>query len=315
MRRVIQALAALLVIAVFPLPSDEYCPPMRYFYRMTLTPQERVPSYADVPDTLKMMAVFDPSSKKRSSATRVSLVKPGASATTGVSVSERRPTVSTRESVLVIGDSLSIPLGQRLEEHFGKMEDVAFKRVGKVSSGLARPDFFDWEFNLNDHAKGMRPSKVVIMIGVNDNKPLRSADGSVAQFGGRDWEDEYARRMQRLFNICRSYNSKVKIYWVGAPIMGEPKLSQDVRKINTVIASLCQKANNCFYVDTWDALADGRGQFTAFIVDNTGERVRIRTDDGVHLSPQGSRILATRFLNAMLTFDTGAKDVRVKPSS
>jgi hypothetical protein len=306
----------LLVVAAFPLPSDEYCPPLRYFNRMSMAPQDRVPAYADVPDNLNLMAVFDPNSKKRpATLTRVALVKPGAPATTGVSVSERKPLATPRESVLVIGDSLSIPLGQRLEEHFGRMDDVAFKRVGKVSSGLARPDFFDWEFNLNDLAKTMRPNKVVIMIGANDNKPLRRADGSVAQFGGRDWEDEYARRMQRLFNICRSYNSKVKIYWVGVPVMGEPKFNTEVRKINTVIASLCQKANNCFYVDTWDALADGRGQFTAFIVDQTGERVRIRTDDGVHLAPLGSRILATRFLNAMLTFDTGATAGRMKPAS
>jgi|GEM_PF-4045989 len=315
MRRLFQAFAALFVIAVFPLPSDEYSPPVRYFSRMALTPQDRVPSYAEVPDTLNLVAVLEPSRKARTNSSTVVQGKSGALVVSGVSVSERKTAATARESVLVVGDSLSIPLGQRLEEHYSRMSDVAFKRVGKVSSGLARPDFFDWEFNLNDHARTMRPSKVIIMIGTNDNKPLRRADGRVAQFGSHDWEDEYARRMQRLFTICRSANPKVKIYWVGAPIMGEPKLSQDVRKINTVIQAFCQKSTGCHYVDTWDVLADGRGHFTAFIVDNSGERVRIRTDDGVHLAPQGSRILVTRFLNAMSTLETGAKEARTKPAS
>lgn len=203
------------------------------------------------------------------------------------------------EKVLVIGDSLSIPLGKRLEDYFSKIPGIHFRRLGKVSSGLARPDFFDWEQTLAKLATKMKPSTVVIMIGTNDNQTLKRADGSAVQFGGPTWDKEYTRRINRVFTICRDNNPEVKIFWVGAPIMGRPDLTRDVKRINNVIKTLCENNENCHYVDTWSTLADEEGRFTDFMTDKSGERVRIRATDGVHLSLFGAKILATRCLQAM----------------
>lgn len=219
------------------------------------------------------------------------------------------------EKVLVIGDSLSIPLGKHLEEYFAKIPGIHFKRLGRVSSGLARPDFFDWENTLRGLADTMQPSTVVIMIGTNDNQSLRRKNGTVTHFGDKDWEREYVRRIDRLVEICRKNNPKVNIFWVGAPIMGRPDLTKDVKHINGVIQAYCERQPGCHYVDTWDALADEQGRFTDFLVDKRGEKVRVRTGDGVHLSLFGASILAGRCLQAMAPAVTVMKELsQLEPS-
>lgn len=203
------------------------------------------------------------------------------------------------EKILVIGDSLSIPLGKLLEDYFSQLPSIHFKRLGKVSSGLARPDFFDWEKHLTPLAETMKPSTVVIMIGTNDNQSLKRPNGSTAHFGATTWKKEYLRRISRIFAILRENNPDVTIFWVGAPIMGRPELTRDVQRINTTIQAFCDRDENCHFIDTWDTLADDKGRFADFLVDNTGERVRVRASDGVHLSHSGARILASRCIQAM----------------
>ncbi len=203
-------------------------------------------------------------------------------------------------SVLVVGDSLSISLGEQLEEFFTRQHGVHFKRVGKVSSGLARPDFFDWEEQLTALANQTRPSLVVIMIGTNDNKPLSRHGGHAAAFGSAGWAREYTARAQRLLDICQASNPDARVFWVGAPIMGQSELRDDVVRINSVISDLCTRNRNCLYVDTWRTLADENGQFTQYWTSEHGERIKIRADDGVHLSFTGSRLLALRCLDVML---------------
>ena len=199
----------------------------------------------------------------------------------------------------VIGDSLSIPLGQRLEEYFSEYDDISFGRRGKVSSGLARPDFYDWDKNLSEMVEKYRPTTLVIMIGTNDNKALKREDGKIISFGNANWAKEYTRRMKHLFDIARKYNPQCRILWVGAPIMEPEKLNTDVMRINHIIRTLCQRTPNCTYVDTWDALADEDGHFAQYARDLTGERVRLRADDGVHVTHFASKILAVRCLKAI----------------
>ncbi len=216
------------------------------------------------------------------------------------------------EKLLVIGDSLSIPLGKQLEDYFSKIPGIYFKRLGKVSSGLARPDFFDWERTLDKLAATMQPNTVLIMIGTNDNQSLKRGDGTTVHFGEKAWDAEYKRRMNRLFELCAQNNPNVKIFWVGAPIMGRPDLTKDVERINHVVRSLCDAKPNCQFIDTWDALADEQGRFTNHIVDITGERIRLRANDGVHLSLTGANILAGRCLQ---TLEESLPLLRERPDS
>ncbi len=201
-----------------------------------------------------------------------------------------------RESVLLIGDSLSISLGQQLERHYALRPGVEFHRQGKVSSGLARPDFYDWEAQLTSLARRQRPNLLVIMLGTNDDKPLRTATG-VLSFGSRDWDREYRRRVQSLVDIARRHNPAVEIHWIGAPVMGKDKLDQAVRHINGVVAAQLARNTNCQFIDTRSSLTNQSGAYTQYTRTSSGQ-VQLRADDGVHLTPTGAALLAQTYLDA-----------------
>lgn len=202
-------------------------------------------------------------------------------------------------SVLLVGDSLSIGLGKQLERIFADRKDINFARLGKVSSGLARPDFFDWEKNLEDLAKAQRPDTVLIMIGANDNKSLTDKDGAAVYFEDASWDRLYAAKAARLLEICRNHNPDVRIFWVGAPVMGNQALAGDVKRINSILKSLCDGESGCQWVDTWHSLADGQGAYAMYGKSESGDLAPLRVEDGVHVTAAGARILAGTCLEAV----------------
>jgi LysM repeat protein/lysophospholipase L1-like esterase len=203
-------------------------------------------------------------------------------------------------TVAVIGDSLSIGLGKEMERVFAARQDVAFTRLGKVSSGLAKPEFFDWEKNAARMASSLEPDVVVVMIGANDNKNILTEDGRTIYFTDPGWDAAYAARAALLVDACRSHKPQAKIYWVGAPVMADAALARDVKRINAALAAMCAGKQGCTFIDTWGILADGEGRFAAMAAQPTGELTAIRLDDGVHVTPAGSRLLATRCLETIL---------------
>jgi hypothetical protein len=214
-----------------------------------------------------------------------------------------RPIPKERHSLLVVGDSLSISLGEQLERHFAKYShQVTFQRLGKVSSGLARPEFFDWELNLEELVSNSSPDIVVIMLGTNDSKALSRDNRSLA-FGTAAWRREYAARLQSLYDICRRGNPQARVFWVGTPIMADPLLSRELKFVNRTIASWCREQPACEYVATWSTLADQEGRYTQYLQDaQTGESITIRAKDGVHLAPRGSQLLAKVTIDAILKY-------------
>ena len=77
---------------------------------------------------------------------------------------EPAPGAGPGRSVLVAGDSLSIFLAEALRPLLAGRPGTVFTARGKVSSGLARPDFFDWEETMRQLAGSTRPDAVVIML-------------------------------------------------------------------------------------------------------------------------------------------------------
>lgn len=212
----------------------------------------------------------------------------------------KQPFVEPRYSLLVVGDSLSIGLGEQLEQHFARYSGtVSFERLGKTSSGLARPDFFDWQKKMEELVEHIRPNIVVVMIGANDKNTLTVRNRSIA-FGTHEWRREYTARLHRLYEICRRGNSEVRLFWVGVPIMRDPALSAGLRTINHIVLSWCRSEPACVFIDTWAKLASENGEYSQYIRDlQSGYSVMARTMDGVHLTAQGSSLVARETLDSI----------------
>ncbi|WP_428562226.1 MAG: DUF459 domain-containing protein [Solidesulfovibrio sp. DCME] len=227
-----------------------------------------------------------------------SLILPPGLVPAGAAVSASAGAARAR-SVLLVGDSLSIGLGQQLEAVFASRGDVRFAHLGKVSSGLANPGFFDWNAQLTAQVKAHHPDVVLIMLGANDDKPLPGADGRSAAFGSKAWDAAYAERLARLHAIARAENPRATVYFIGVPVMGDPSFNALMVHVNGVIAATAASLPDCAFIDVKDTLADAKGRFAPLARVPDGGVVKLRAADGVHISGTGSRLLAARCLDVV----------------
>ncbi len=212
----------------------------------------------------------------------------------GASQSSQTPQSSQTRAkrLLVVGDSLSISLGEQLEHALAGAPGLDFTRDGQRSTGLSRPELLDWPARLRELVAKSPPDIVVIMIGANDVMPLTAGDGSRVYFDQPAWGETYAAKARELVAICRQANPEVAISWVGAPSMGDAALATGVKRVNAVLAKMCAEAG-CRFIDAEAAFSDADGRYTRHARDAaTGEATAIRTADGVHLTEAGARLLA-----------------------
>jgi S-formylglutathione hydrolase FrmB len=69
-----------------------------------------------------------------------------------------------------------------------------------------------------------------------------------------------------------------------------------VAAINSVAGASCAEAPNCRFWDSWLSVADSQGRFTSYAMDENGRRLRLRGRDFIHLTEEGGRIMAQKFL-------------------
>jgi len=226
---------------------------------------------------------------------------PTASQTPAGNSDKRRAAASTAAPLrfLVVGDSLSISLGEQLEHALAGVPGLDFTWDGTRSTGLTRPELLDWPARLRELTAKAAPDVAVIMLGANDVMPIAAADGSRTYFENPAWPEVYAAKARELVSICRQANPNAAISWVGVPSMGEPSLVAGVKQINAALAAMCADAG-CRFIDAESPFADPQGRFTRHARDAaTGETVSIRTADGVHLTDAGAKLLAGVVLKSL----------------
>jgi LysM repeat protein len=209
------------------------------------------------------------------------------------------PAVPAAKRILLVGDSLSIGLGKQLETAFAGNAAVRFAHLGKVSSGLANPAFFDWEAQLAAQVASHHPDVVLVMLGANDDKPLPTGEGKSAAFGSKAWEGQYAKRIARLHGIARSQNPDAAVYLIGVPIMGDAAFNASMDLVNAVLANTAASLPGCAFIAVRDVLADASGAYAPLARTSSGAVVKLRADDGVHISGAGARLLAARMIETI----------------
>ena len=149
-------------------------------------------------------------------------------------------------------------------------------------------------------ARRYRPDAVVVMLGTNDNKHLRLADGSQITFATPEWDRVYAARVKHIVEIIRSHNATATVFWLGAPVMADEDLNRGLKHINTLLRKTMASVNDCHYVDTWPVFATAAGGF-AFSKPDVEGGAALRARDGIHFTTAGAQALAGRCLAALET--------------
>ncbi len=204
------------------------------------------------------------------------------------------PRVASAASPLrvgVYGDSLSIDLGRSIASRFATNPLVDVVERGKVSTGLARPDSYNWPARLQELLAGADKDVIVFLAGSNDDQTLQDRDGTVvASAGSASWAEEYRRRVKGLMDLVN--NGEHRLVWVGVPLVGRPELQRVTSLINDIVEDEASSRPWVTFVDTEAPLAGPDGRYTDYLQRDGRPPVRCRQGDSVHLTVDCFSIVA-----------------------
>ncbi|MGH2681309.1 MAG: DUF459 domain-containing protein [Actinomycetota bacterium] len=201
----------------------------------------------------------------------------------------RAPTAARKLRVAIVGDSLAAGLGYFGERVF-RPRLVRVSGQGRISTGLARPDYFNWPFTMRRIVDRFDPDLVIVMLGENDHQSLQDVRGDrVAQIGTAPWPAAYRDRVLAMMRIATSRGAKV--VWAGLPISADVRLHPHSRRLNDIYEFSASISNDVAYFDAWNRFRDPEGGYTAYL--REGKRViLIREGDGRHFNAIGYTLVA-----------------------
>jgi len=200
---------------------------------------------------------------------------------------------------LIVGDSfVAERFGYQIEKELISYKDTTVNRKGVYSTGLSRPDYFDWDKEINDLINSYKPNIAIVMFGANDGQDLRTLDGKVIHYGEEAWNIEYSKRVASfLQNLTKN---EVFVFWIGNPIPRDDYYSKKMQTLNSIYEDECKKNINALYVSTWYFLADSNGKFTNYLPDETGNKKLARTSDGIHVTVFGANIIVKKVVQIIM---------------
>ena len=152
------------------------------------------------------------------------------------------------------------------------------------TSGIARPEVYDWAASLPKIMEGKEFNAVVVLLGANDRQAIREGDFRLV-FNTPEWTAAYEARIDELLDVLNA--AGMKVFWVAIPPMGDAKYEADMK----IVAALQKQevlSKGQVYVDLRSAFLTPDGEYTDKGPDDTGEVRKLRSRDGVTFFKQGN---------------------------
>jgi hypothetical protein len=160
----------------------------------------------------------------------------------------------------------------------------------RLSSGLANPAQFNWPARIAQvTASEAQPDAVVLFMGANDFNNMRTASGVVVVQTAA-WQEEYSRRAAVMMEAAGERGGR--LYWVGMPVVRDARRNAVAAITNDTIAAEAAPRPWVRFVDVWGLFAEPDGRYATFRPGAAGEMVRVRQDDGIHLTRAGTNWVA-----------------------
>ena len=198
------------------------------------------------------------------------------------------PTADNPAVLYIIGDSDAGSIGPSVQRLAGKTGVVKSVLDYKVSSGLTRPDFFDWPKHVQKKVPEVGPQIVVVTFGGNDAQDIK-VDGKGYAVGTPEWSAEYGKRVGAMMDYL-SADGRTLI-WVGIPNAQSDALTKRLTVLHNVVLAEAAKRPGVSLVDAWPMFSGVSGGYADY-VNVDGQFKLVRADDGFHLNQTGADVLA-----------------------
>ncbi len=207
------------------------------------------------------------------------------------------PAPDNKASVYIVGDSDAGTFGPYLQELIDGTAVAETSLNYKVSSGLARPDFYDWPEELAAALPAVDPDIVVATFGGNDSQGLSAFQDDLEFVVGdpldneEEWSAEYTKRAGDVMDLLLEDDRTV--IWVGIPNDDNPDVTAKLAIQDRAAKAAAAARPDVIFIDTWARFSGRDGNWAEFVIDpRDGEGKDVRADDGFHLNTNGAEILA-----------------------
>lgn len=183
----------------------------------------------------------------------------------------------------VFGDSMADGLYAGLYRDLQDQPTLQVVKFSQVSTGLSRYDYVDVQARTRSQLDAQPVDVAVMLFGTNDAQGIDTGD-AVHMFGTDGWKAAYGQRIDDLVALLRSRN--VAVYWVGLPRMKRDSFDGRMMLINSVVEAR-MRALNVPYIETVGLTSNSEGGYEAYLPNDSGRRVLMRANDGIHMSMAG----------------------------
>jgi hypothetical protein len=208
----------------------------------------------------------------------------------------KKPTAANPLRVLIVGDSIGLDMGGPLQYDLAATGVVNASLDARESTGLTRPDYFNWPAELTADLRTVQPQVVVIMMGANDPQDFLGPPD--VPYTSPQWNTLYTQRVAQFMQIAQSGGATV--VWVGMPPMQNAGLDAKMSDIDAVDQrQAAAEATPVHFVSTWTVLGTAQGGYTAFVTNAAGQIVNVRSPDGTHLTAGGGEVVSQLVINTL----------------
>jgi hypothetical protein len=212
------------------------------------------------------------------------------------------PAGAAPAKVAFVGDSMSDGIWGaffRLTGNNKCSDQITLIRDARNGTGLARPDHFDWNAELDSLITKEAPTLVFASIGLNDEQDLVvMPDKSKLHLGTDEWLTQYKKNVSDFYEHAGKGGAAVMI--VGLPNLRDSSAEKHAELVNGIYQDVAKSETDVSvtYVEPW-RLANDDGGFASFGPNVDGQTVQLRAPDGLHFTQAGYDVLA-RYLEPSL---------------
>lgn len=197
------------------------------------------------------------------------------------------PTPTEPMKIWVGGDSITQTFGtsfQRITQSTGIFTPTLDFHI---STGLARPDYFNWPEHLVKNVFPADPKILVIMFGANDGQNMVDTNNKVLVRFSEPWIVEYRRRVAATMDLLKDPKNQRLTIWCGPPPMGPGTKTQGMDELSYIYWGEAQSRPWIQYFDTWPFFSDSEYMFAGNLPNADGVVRGMRQKDNVHFSTVG----------------------------
>jgi len=214
-------------------------------------------------------------------------------------------TANTPIQIALVGDSMmAVGLAPVFRRSIAREGSVRLVRAYRSGTGLSRPDVFNWLVQYSQLIGGTRPELVICAIGANDAQNVQ-IDRTVFHFGTPAWKQLYAERVREFVKLLTREGAQV--LWIGMPVMRETRFSRRMASVNELVKEVLAEFPQVLWMDPNPFVADSSGGFKQYRRDQLGRLMRVRADDGIHLSEAGAAFLLPAISNWLQRISAGSE--------